>query len=166
MQDKIKNLVETLLAEHVDLFENCYLVYVGYKDRVAVGPRIEVYLDSDSGITIDQCARMNRKLQFVFDETPKDWVGEKYGLDVSSPGVGQPLRLQRQYANNIGRILKITLKDGMIVEGNLATVDEEAVTIARELSYKDAKKKKTIRETVEVRVAFDTIDKAIVVVGF
>ncbi len=166
MQDKIKNLVETLLVEHPDLFADCYLVYVGYKDRVAVGPRIEIFVDSDTGITIDQCARLNRKLQFVFDENPKDWIGEKYALDVSSPGVGQPLRLLRQYGNNIGRILKITLKDGMIVEGNLTAFDEEAVTVARELSYKDAKKKKTIRETVEVRVAFDTIDKTIVVFGF
>ena len=166
MQDKIKTLVESLLLEHADLFADCYLIYVGYKDRVAVGPRVEVYVDSDTGITIEQCARLNRKLQAVFDEAPKDWIGEKYALDVSSPGVGQPLRLLRQYTPNIGRIVKLTLKDGMIVEGNLAAVDEEGVTIAREISYKDAKKKKTIRETVEVRVAFDTVDKAIVVVGF
>ena len=166
MQDKIQTLAETLLTEHPDLFTGCYLIYVGYKDRPAVGPRIEVFIDSDEGVTIDQCARLNRKLQFVFDETPSAWIGEKYALDVSSPGVGQPLRMFRQYPKNIGRILKITLKDGMIVEGNLSAVDEEALTIAREISYKDLKHKKTVRETVEVRVAFDTVDKAIVVVGF
>ena len=125
-----------------------------------------MFIDSDEGVTIDQCARLNRKLQFVFDETPSAWIGEKYALDVSSPGVGQPLRMFRQYPKNIGRILKLTLKDGMIVEGNLSAVDEEALTVAREISYKDLKHKKTIRETVIVRIPYESIAKAVVVVAF
>jgi ribosome maturation factor RimP len=166
LHEKIKTLAETLLTENPDLFADCFLLGVKYKDRPVVGPRIEVFIDADAGITIDQCTRLNRKLQFNFDENPTDWFGEKYALDVSSPGVGQPLQLYRQYPRNIGRMLKLTLKDGMIVEGNLAAVTEEALTIAREISYKDLKKKKTIRETVEVLVPFDSLEKAVVVIGF
>ncbi len=166
MQDKIKTLAESLLTEHPDLFADCFLLGVKYKERPAIGPRIEVFIDGDNGITIDQCARLNRKLQFVFDENPTVWFGEKYALDVSSPGVGQPLQLYRQYPRNIGRILKLTLKDGMIVEGNLSAVTEDALTISREISYKDLKKKKTIREIVEVLVPFDNLEKAVVVIGF
>ncbi|MEY4926776.1 MAG: hypothetical protein RI894_1212 [Bacteroidota bacterium] len=166
MHEKIKTLAEALLAEHLDLFADCFLLGVKYKDRPIVGPRIEVFIDGDTGINIDQCARLNRKLQFVFDENPTAWFGEKYALDVSSPGVGQPLQLYRQYPRNIGRIVKLTLKDGMIVEGNLSAVTEETLTIAREISYKDAKKKKTIRETVEVLISFDSVETTVVVIGF
>ena len=89
--------------------------------------KVEVFLDSDSRLTISQCARLNRFLQKFLDE--ENLLGEKYILDVSSPGVGKPLKLLRQYKKNIGRRLELWLHEGKPITGKLTTVTDEHITV-------------------------------------
>ncbi len=122
------------------------------------GPRnqqkLKVLLDGDKGITIDQCAEISRKLSAKLDE--HDVFPGAYQLEVSSSGVDQPLKLKRQYYKNIGRQVKVLLKDGKEVKGSLEAVTEKDVTL------KSVQKKE---ELVNV-IAFENIQHIKVLVTF
>ena len=79
-----------------------------------------ILLDSDEGITIQECADISRSLDQELEavETPET----NYALEVSSPGLDQPLRLPRQYQKNVGRDLKVTLETGQALTGTLVEV--------------------------------------------
>ena len=166
MKDKITELINIKIASDPEFFAGLFVVDILLKPRTASGTKIEIFVDGDNGVNIDQCARINRSLQHTFDETPAKWFGEKYGIDVSSPGIGVPLTNLRQYPKNIGRTLKLTLLDGMLVEGTLSAADAEMLTISREIVRRDEKKKKNIKEQIDVQVSMASIAKAVVVLSF
>lgn len=93
---------------------------------------IEVYVDSDKGITLDECSQISRALSEKLDEA--DLIPGRYRLDVSSPGLDRPLKLLRQYKKNIGRTMKVKYTgDGkkMVQEGRLESVSETSIVITK-----------------------------------
>jgi len=94
------------------------------------GKLVEVFVDTDTGVSTELCAEISRALARVFDHA--NLLFGSYRLVVSSPGIDRPLKFARQYSRNIGR--KLTLKcrsDNGIerVEGELVAATEEAVTL-------------------------------------
>ena len=89
--------------------------------------KLRVFLDGDSGITIEQCAKISRKLAAKLDE--EDLIKDAYQLEVSSAGIDQPLKLLRQYYKNIGRSVKVFKADGKEEKGKLITVSEQEIQI-------------------------------------
>ncbi|UII21919.1 ribosome maturation factor RimP [Fulvivirga ligni] len=87
------------------------------------------------------------------------FFSDPYRLEVSSPGVDHPLNSLRQYKNNIGRSVKITLQDKDVV-GVLKAADEEKILLDEEV--KKGKKK----EYKEVEIPFGDIKKTIVQISF
>lgn len=69
---------------------------------------IEIFIDGDSDITAEDCARVSRKIESELEN--QSLVSEKYRLDVSSPGVERPLIYLRQYKKHIGRKFDLTFK--------------------------------------------------------
>lgn len=120
--------------------------------------RVLVIIDGDAGVTIDDCADISRKLSKEL-ENPSFFGGENYILEVSTPGLDQPLKLRRQFQKNIGRNLKVKLQESQ-EEGKLREVTEDHIVILQE---KGTGKKK---EEKEVRIPFAEIDKAFVMVSF
>jgi ribosome maturation factor RimP len=120
--------------------------------------KVLVLLDGDQGITIDTCAEISRQLSKALDE--RNLMGDNYLLEVSTPGVDQPLKLKRQYGKHVGRNLKIKLQDGTQVEGKLSELNESEITLAQEIG--SGKKK----ETKTVTVPFAAVDKTFVLVSF
>jgi ribosome maturation factor RimP len=120
---QVKALAEKLLESEPQYF----LV------RVNVRPinNISVYVDGDEGVTIEKCVKLNRALykEIVEKEICKD--GE-FGLEVSSPGIDEPLLLQRQYIKNIGRVVEVEMKDGRAFEGKLLAADEKGIEVDEE----------------------------------
>lgn len=91
---------------------------------------VEIFLDSDTGITIEACSAISRELSVKLDEA--NLIQGRYRLDVSSPGLDKPLKLHRQYKKNKGRNCKVYIQhEGGIVikEGVLENVDEKFITI-------------------------------------
>ncbi|MHB1049763.1 MAG: ribosome maturation factor RimP [Bacteroidota bacterium] len=91
---------------------------------------IEVYVDTDKGITLDECSRISRELSAKLDET--DIMTGRYRLDVSSPGLDRPLKVRRQYEKNIGRMCRvISEENGEIFtrEGILESVSGECIQL-------------------------------------
>lgn len=122
------------------------------------GPKkVLVVVDADQGINIDECAVISRQLSEALDES--GLIADNYLLEVSTPGLDQPLKLRRQYVKNVGRNLKLKLQDG-IVEGKLMEVQEDQIVLARETGVGKHKEVQT------VVIPFTHIDKAFVLVSF
>lgn len=91
---------------------------------------VEIFADTDQGITSDMCAEISRELSRALDAT--DLLKGSYHLVVSSPGLDKPLRNMRQYAKNIGRVLIVKYKpdaDIEKVEGELIEVSKESILL-------------------------------------
>ncbi len=84
-------------------------------------------------------------------------LSDSYVLEVTTPGLDQPLKLERQYRKNIGRRMRIKIAD-KFVEGKLVGVGEDGISIEQG----DGKK---IEKSV-VELKFSQIDKSIVLVSF
>lgn len=135
MESKIAELVEKAFVELE--YDDCFIV-----DLKVNNSRVEVFLDSDSSITFLRCRKVSRVIEAVLDE--KQWLGEKYTLNVSSAGIGRPLKFLRQYVKNIGRKAEVRTKADEKIKGTLTAADAEQVTISYEDVIKEGKKKKKI----------------------
>ncbi len=118
MEEKIKRCVLRVLERSQGTKgEGVYLVRLQVK-----GPgkhrKIEVLLDSDAGIRIDQCSFFGRRLreQIELDTEPPVLAGEDFDLVVSSPGLGEPVLMSRQYIRHTGRLLKVVYKGEQLEE--------------------------------------------------
>ncbi len=122
------------------------------------GPKkILIILDGDTGINIDDCANLNRELSKELEALPA--LQDSYLLEVSTPGLDQPLKLKRQYRKNVGRRLNVKLAD-KAVEGKLVEVTDDKITLEQEsLAGKQ-------KQVVMVDIEFSEIDKSFVLVSF
>ncbi len=135
---KIHTVVEQFV-EGTDLF----LVEV----KVSPTNEIEVVMDSDTGISIDQCVALSRAIEAALDREVED-----FELSVMSAGIGQPLKLERQYAKAVGKPVEVVMKDGMKYAGVLEAADGQSITVVwEERQLVEGKKR---RQTVEVRKEF------------
>lgn len=150
-ENQIKRIAEQKLTD-----PSLFIVDVVVSARK--GPKkVLVIVDGDNGVNIDDCAALSRDLSQAFDES--GFFDDAYTLEVSTPGLDQPLKLKRQYVKNIGRRLKVKLAD-KIEEGKLEAVTDETITLITEVG---AGKKK---ETKNINIDFSLIEKAFVLVSF
>ena len=104
---------------------------------------IEIILDSDTRVSIDACAMLNHAIGDKFDRDVED-----YSLTVASAGIGEPLKLVRQYEKLVGGSVEVLLKSGVKILATLDEITEDNIT----LSYDEAvvvegKKKKQMQRT-------------------
>lgn len=156
----INEAIERLLKEKFqeEAFADCFLIEV----KLGANNKLEVFIDSDSGITFDKCQSISRFLEQHIDEN--NWLGERYTLEVSSPGISRPMTFQRQYPRNIGRTVEVTLQDGSVRKGTLSAVHPENIVLTEEIKTKEGKKTK--KEKVETAIPFSQINKTIVKISF
>ena len=102
-----------------------------------VSQKITILVDSDEGITIQECTSISRRLAKQLEEL--EVFSEAYTLEVSSPGLDQPINLLRQFQKNLGRNLKVTLKTGEVISGTLLEANEETVKLQLPLPKKKTK---------------------------
>ncbi|MDX1662139.1 MAG: ribosome maturation factor RimP [Gemmatimonadota bacterium] len=99
--DRLKALIEPLLeAEDAELVD---LDLAGSRGR----PVIRAYVDTEEGVTLDECARLSRLLENELEE--RGAVPERYVLEVSSPGVDRPLTRRRHFERYAGREVEVRL---------------------------------------------------------
>jgi ribosome maturation factor RimP len=107
--------------------------------KIRPGNNIKIFVDADHGISIDKLAQYNRSLYRQIEESGL-FPNNDFSMEISSPGLDEPLKLRRQYLKNIGRYVEIILKSGIKIEGKLISADKEIV-IEEE---KGTKKKKEV----------------------
>ena len=151
VENRVKELIEEKISDRPELF----LVEV----KMLPNNKLIIHVDGDEGISIQDCAAISRHVGFHLEE--ENTIEKAYNLEVSSPGVGEPLRLTRQYRKNVGRELGIKLKDGTQKEGKLLSVDDKGIVIQE--SKKEKGKK---AELVETGLTFDQITETKVLISF
>ena len=95
---------------------------------------MRVYADKEGGITIDDCVMISHELEAKLDED--DFIGQAYILEVSSPGLGRPLKRERDFEKSLGTEVEVKLykagEYGKEFTGILKAYDEDTVTIELE----------------------------------
>ena len=152
LEEKIAKVVERFLKEDKDLF----LISVLIKGKEPK-QKVLVIIDGDNGVNIDQCAAISRSVSHYLDEN--ELMSSAYQLEATSAGIDSPIELPRQYKKNIGRGLKITMKDGSLLEGKLLDMTNDTL----KLEVAPEKKKQA---TSQVEVSLDDIMKTFVTVSF
>ena len=147
----IEGKVNSLLSNHPTHF----LVEV----RIKPTNNIKVFIDADEGVILSDLIEYNRKLYKQLEESEL-FPGGDFSLEVSSPGLDEPLKLFRQYKKNIGRFVEISLKDSTKKEGKLVDATEDGLIIETE-SGKGKKK-----ETKQESILFDQIKNTKIQVKF
>ncbi|RBQ06971.1 ribosome assembly cofactor RimP [Pedobacter miscanthi] len=151
VEKRVAALVEEKIADRPELF----LVEV----KMLPNNKLIIHVDGDEGISIQDCVAISRHVGFHLEE--ENAIEQAYNLEVSSPGVGEPLKLIRQYQKNIGRTVSIKLKEGLKKEGKLLEVAENNLLI--EESVKEKGKKAV---AIETAVPFNDILETSVLISF
>lgn len=133
IEQKITNLIST----EPELF----LVEVKIKPT----NNIKVYIDGDQGVSIEKLVSYNRKLYKRIEEEGMYPDGD-FSLEVSSPGLDEPLKMYRQYQKNIGRFAEVIDKEGQRKEGKLVSVGENEVVL--EETRGKGKKQEVVTHTI------------------
>ena len=111
---------------------------------------VKLFLDGDQGVTIEKCISWNRALYKQIEEDNLFPNGD-FSLEVSSPGVDEPLKLFRQYKKNVGRTVEVVLKEGNKITGKMIDVTEDAITV------EETKGKNKKKEVLQHVFLFDQI---------
>ncbi len=156
IENKIIDLLDQKFKE--EDFLDCFLVDL----QLHANQKLEVFLDSDTGITFEKCQKISRYLEQYLDE--EGWLGPKYTLEVSSPGISRPLMKIRQYHKNIGRKIEVKTKEGEKRTGTLVSASDTEITIEEKVRIKEGKRKKT--QVIQTVIPFDNIDKTVVQISF
>ena len=95
---------------------------------------LRAYIDKEGGIAVDDCEIISRKLGDWLDE--KDFIADSYILEVSSPGLGRPLKKDKDFNRSIGEDVDIKLYKPLNKQkdftGTLISYDKDTVTIGQE----------------------------------
>lgn len=147
----IEEKVNSLLTAHPSHF----LVEV----RIKPTNNVKVFIDADEGVILSDLIDYNRKLYKQLEESSLFPNGD-FSLEVSSPGLDEPLKLFRQYKKNVGRFVEVNFKDSTKKEGKLIDATEDGIIIETETGK--GKKKETKQESI----LFDQIKNTKIQVKF
>lgn len=120
VRDALEREVEACLASdlpEVDLLE---ITLIGRSDAY-----IRVVVDHPGGVDLGLCERVTRVLQ-------SHGLGDRYGIQVWSPGPEPPLRIRRHFQRALGHRVRLRVSDGGRVrarEGTLSSVGDDAVSL-------------------------------------
>jgi ribosome maturation factor RimP len=140
----IEQRVQTLISQDPAVF----LVEI----KISPGNNIKVFIDGDDGVSIDKLVQYNRGLYKQIEEAGL-FPGGDFSLEVSSPGLGEPLKLKRQYKKNIGRYVEVVTKEGIKKEGKLIGVTDNEIVLEEEKGKDQhgrptGKKKELVEHTI------------------
>jgi ribosome maturation factor RimP len=147
-EEKTEQLVMPLITENK--FELVDVEYV----KEAGNWYLRVYIDKEGGITVDDCEIVSRAFSDVLDE--KDYIEDTYIFEVSSPGLGRPLKKEKDFKRSLGEEVEIRtyrpINKQKEFVGLLKEYDTDTVTI----EYEDGETQVFQRSDIAlIRLAFD-----------
>lgn len=99
VKERVSELAAPLLAS-----SGLYLVDIEYR-REGHDMVLRLFIDKPGGIMLDDCAALSRELSEILDV--EDFIGDRYTMEVSSPGLNRPLKKAEDYACYTGRLVKV-----------------------------------------------------------
>lgn len=130
-KEKIKQAIQAYIADN-----NLFIIDI----KVHPNKQIKVFIDSFNGIFINQCAEISR----ILDNNFMDEIRE-YDLEVSSPGLDEPLKLKEQYQKNQNREIELLLFNGVKKEALLVKVNKDGIEVEEDKVQKQNGRKKSIK---------------------
>ena len=122
IEDRIRGIAQSVIAD------GTFVVDIIVRGRQ--GSRVvEVFLDSDTGLGVDELARYSREIGFLLEA--EELVKGRYRLNVSSPGADRPIRMLRQLVKHTGRTLAVKMDDGSTVQGVLKEAKNDQVVLTQ-----------------------------------
>ncbi len=95
---------------------------------------LRAYIDKEGGITVIDCELVARAMNDLLDQ--EDFIDDSYIFEVSSPGLGRPLKKEKDYVRSMGKELEIRTYRAINKQkefyGILTSYDEKTVTIETE----------------------------------
>ena len=144
---KTEELLQPLVDAHG--FELVDVEYV----KEAGNMYLRAYIDKPGGIAVDDCEVISRALSDKLDE--EDYIEDSYILEVSSPGLGRPLKKEKDFKRSIGREIEVrtfrAIDKQKEFTGILKEFDKDSFTIVMEDNEMTFQRS----ETALVRLAFD-----------
>ena len=147
--EQVEQMVRSLIENDNSLF----LVEIKIKPT----NNIKVFIDGDQGVNIDRLVQYNRAL---YKQLETMFPNGDFSLEVSSPGLDEPLKLYRQYVKNTGRYVEVLEKEGNKKEGKLINVTDESIVVEEE------KGKGKKREIVQHTISFENIKSTKIQIKF
>ena len=147
-EQKTEEILQPIVEEHG--FELVDVEYV----KEGSNWYLRAYIDKPGGITVNDCETVSRKLSDILDE--KDYIDDAYILEVSSPGLGRPLKKEKDFKRSLGE--EVEIRTYRMIEkqkeftGILRAYDETTVTIEMENGTGKTFEKGNI---ALIRLAFD-----------
>lgn len=153
LEKRVCELLDAAFEERQDLF----LIDLD----ISAGNVIKVIIDGDHDVKVSDCIFVSRAVEHQLDREEQD-----FSLEVTSAGVGKPLKNYRQFVKNIGRTLEIIDRNKTKETGILESADKDQVTIT--WSAREPKPVGKGKVTVEKKwsLAYDQIKQAKVVITF
>ena len=140
IKDKIENAVNEWIGS-----TDCFLV------DVKIAPsRVAVFIDKPTGVTLDECSSLNK---FITNALEPENVWETHELEVSSPGMDQPMKVYQQYLRRIGRDIKVITLDGKEMKGKLKSANEFIFICFARVTSVPVFPKRSIKENASVTPA-------------
>jgi len=146
--DYIESLVNGALST-----DDLFLVEVTVEPK----HKIKVVLDSDKIVAISDCIAINRAIEQKLDRDEQD-----FSLEVTSAGLGQPLKLLRQYSKYIGKELEVTIDSGVKLSGELRNVTTNFIELREK--NKEKKPKGDVDNSLLLKLDMNNIKKAIAII--
>ena len=129
--DKVKDYLNSLLpAMELGLFD------VQFR-REGHGWVLRVFIDSETGVSLDDCSKVSRELGRYLDV--EDFINHEYNLEVSSPGLERPLRSFADFYRYIGKKARVKLHEAMDGEKIFEGVIEKLVDDRIQLKLDDGR---------------------------
>lgn len=139
IMDKLTQLKEIIGKEIAAYFLDKDLFLVDIK--VLPTGKIEVYADGKTNITIDECAQLSRHIHNYLEEN--SLMTDNLSLDVSSPGMDEPLKVAQQFQKQLNKNVDVVLKNGLKITGELLSADDNQIVVKEIIKIK---KTETIEE--------------------
>ncbi|WP_136481516.1 ribosome assembly cofactor RimP [Cognatitamlana onchidii] len=152
LKTKVTELLDAALNERLDLFLIDFLMNNEN--------HIKVIIDGDQGVLVEDCIFISRAIEHNLDREEED-----FSLEVMSAGAASPLVHKRQYKKNLNRTLKV--KTGSEeVEGTLTETSEDDITLAWKVREPKPVGKGKVTVKKEVKIPFENIVEAKVMIKF
>jgi ribosome maturation factor RimP len=151
-KEQIMGIIQQKVEE-----DNYFVVDV----EVKASNKVIVHLDGDQGVPIEFCVSISRLIEHTLDRETED-----FELEVSSPGIGQPFKVHRQFIKNIGRQVEVITRDGMKHSGELISVTQEGFRVKAEKMVKPEGKKKKELQVSEHPFIFEEVKSVKEIIKF
>jgi len=140
----IDKLIVTKIVEDFLMSSENYPVAIEIKPDNT----ITIEIDNDQAVSIDDCIALSTYIESKLDREKED-----YALEVSSAGLGQVFKIQRQYKKHIGKEIEVLALSGIKYTGILKAVDDERIvlTVQKRILPEGAKRKVTVEEDLTFR---------------